>query len=119
MDISIETPYAVLEDDGLDIPQWMMCRNDGSMGFWVGLVGVRVMTKRHFHFLKDMRDGVCNQDGMQDKIQIQRHMRVQPPSHVKVGPRSMNLYRHDFQLSGDLILRRRKPPALGHIIMFF
>lgn len=124
MDVSIETPYAVLEDDDSHIPQWMY-RNIGAMGFWVRLVGVRAMIKRYFHFLMDMRDGVRNQDGMQDgKTDTASYTSpwIQTSLFVTCMTKLASLRESlptRFQLSRDLILKRHDSPALGQIVMFY
>lgn len=47
LDVSVETPYAVLESDEGHVPP-SVYKNVGAMGFWVRLVGARFIMKQCF-----------------------------------------------------------------------
>ncbi|KAL1887486.1 hypothetical protein Sste5346_010185 [Sporothrix stenoceras] len=47
LDVSVETPYAILESDEGHVPAWVY-KNVGAMGNWVRLVGARFIMKQCF-----------------------------------------------------------------------
>lgn len=107
----------VLESNDSDITQ-RMYRNIDAIGFWVRLVGVRAMIKRYF---QDMRDGVRNQDGLQDEntdTAPYPNPRIQTSLFVTCMTKLAAVCEYlptRFQLSRDPILRRHDVPALVQV----
>ncbi|OJJ97663.1 hypothetical protein ASPACDRAFT_45759 [Aspergillus aculeatus ATCC 16872] len=133
MDVSVETPYAQLEEaegpsGSADTHQYV-----GAMGFWVRLVGVRTMARQYFHTLCESRQ--------QEQQQHESVIRAVPggnprcpmllPSLAPWSPSSpyvacmakLALIRESlptrFQLSRERVAQLAESPVLGQIVLFY
>ncbi|KAH8673388.1 hypothetical protein BX600DRAFT_494826 [Xylariales sp. PMI_506] len=131
MDIGVETPYAVLETDDSHMPEWMY-KNVGAMGFWVRLVGARVMIKRYFNVVMESREGLQSthaQPGTTaspnsiNSIQFSPVAPWNPNSSFDMCMKKLATLRESLpsrlQLSRELVLRRHDSPVLGQMVMFY
>ncbi|RAH49583.1 Zn(II)2Cys6 transcription factor, partial [Aspergillus brunneoviolaceus CBS 621.78] len=100
MDVSVETPYAQLEEaegpsGSADTHQCV-----GAIGFWVRLVGVRTMTRRYFHTLTES----------------QQQQQQQESDTRAVSGESLPIR---FQLSRERVAQLAESPVLGQIVLFY
>ncbi|RAK81920.1 Zn(II)2Cys6 transcription factor, partial [Aspergillus fijiensis CBS 313.89] len=132
MDVSVETPYAQLEEaegpsGSADTHQCV-----GAMGFWVRLVGVRTMTRRYFHTLTESQQQQQQQES--DTRAVSGGNQRCPmilPSLAPWSPSSpyaacmakLALIRESlpirFQLSRERVAQLAESPVLGQIVLFY
>lgn len=133
MDVSVETPFAILEEDDSHVPGWIF-KNVGAMGFWVRLVGVRTMIKAYFQAVmenRESREASATQSQTQDRPQHMLEISdpAPPAPWEMASPFAVCLVKlasiretlpPRLQLSPEHISRRQNDlSTLGQIIMFY
>ncbi|PWY82114.1 hypothetical protein BO70DRAFT_371099 [Aspergillus heteromorphus CBS 117.55] len=117
MELNVETPESALETDDSHVPAWMY-RNVGVMGFWVRLVGVRVMIRRYFH---NLRETISTISGERCNTNIPAPW--SPNSPFQACMAKLAWLRESLpvrlQLTRDRVTRRHGEPALGQVVMFY
>ncbi|PYH94463.1 hypothetical protein BO71DRAFT_440979 [Aspergillus ellipticus CBS 707.79] len=121
MELSVETPESVLEGDDSNVPAWMY-KNVGVMGFWVRLVGVRVMIKRYFHTLREIM-AVVRESRSVPGVSTDIPKPWIPNSPFQACMAKLASLRETLparlQLTRDRVVRRHSEPALGQVVMFY
>ncbi|CAK7235460.1 hypothetical protein SBRCBS47491_009300 [Sporothrix bragantina] len=135
LDVSVETPYALLEDDESHVPAWMY-KNVGAMGFWVRLVGARFMVKQSFQAMMNAGQATTHEQDNEQPGTIEAPptpgtssstlnplLPWHPGSLFSASVAKLATIRESLpprqRLHSGLLHRKRNTTGLGQIVMFY
>ncbi|CAK7219969.1 hypothetical protein SEUCBS140593_004075 [Sporothrix eucalyptigena] len=132
LDVSVETPYAILEDDETHVPAWMY-KNVGAMGMWVRLVGARFMVKKSFQAMVTAQEEAAQtaQERLHEEQQgaptptssSSSSMPWHPGSLFAASITKLASIRESLpprqRLHSGLLHRKRNTTGLSQIVMFY